>query len=106
MLQISELHSGGNNTRITYNDKVYVVIKEQLGYLDAELITLVFVDVINEWTKSDLNRIIYLTISVIFVLIIVTDLIVKMILKKLEVVVSSMRKVQDGELDIEIPVYG
>lgn len=56
--------------------------------------------------KKTRNSIIIIAIVVISILSAVTYIITSLILKKLRIIISTMHKVQDGDLDVDIPVWG
>lgn len=106
LVETSKLATSEKFIEFKNNGKNMRAIKEDIPYINAQIVGIVLEENIKGQIKENRNRIIYLTCIVLLMLVFATNRFIKIILKKLKVIVQSMRKVQKGNLNIDIPVYG
>jgi two-component system, sensor histidine kinase YesM len=91
---------------VTLEKKDMILIYSFNKDLNAYICKLISNDKITDKISDAKNFIIFGTIGVIFLLSLVTYFITSIILKKMRIIIESMRRVQRGEFNIDIPVRG
>ncbi|WP_160323647.1 cache domain-containing sensor histidine kinase [Defluviitalea phaphyphila] len=87
------------------NQKV-IAVYQYIDVLDTYIYKIIYVKDLLSNSKDMLNIVLITSFILIFVLSIFTYFITSIILKKLKLIIQSMREVQKGNLNIEIPVVG
>lgn len=92
------------NFELNYDKKHMIVIYTKVDAIDSYMLSVVSIDDMLNYISGKRNLFIIGTIFLIFILSIVTYFITSIILKRLYIIIQSMKKMQQGNFDIEIPV--
>jgi two-component system sensor histidine kinase YesM len=98
--------SDSDNFNLKYDKKNMIVIYTEIEELGLDILNVVSMDELIQYTKQMKSFYILGSIIIIIILSIVTYLITLMILKRLYVIIQSMKKMQQGDFNIDIPIRG
>lgn len=84
----------------------YIVLYKEAPLKDSYLVDLISLNKVNEELKKERNRVILVDILLIFLFSISIYLINSKILKRLFVIIKSLKNVQEGNFNVEIPIGG
>ncbi|WP_139903435.1 cache domain-containing sensor histidine kinase [Clostridium thermarum] len=95
-----------DNFTLTYNKKDMIVIYTEIEELGLDILNVVSMDELIHYTKQ--MKIVYILGSVIIIAIlsIVIYFITSILLKRLYVIIQSMKRMQQGDFNIDIPIRG
>lgn len=96
--------SGVKSFDLNYDKKHMIVVYTKIDAIDSYMLSVASLDSMLNYTGEIRNFFILGTIFLIIVLSIVTYFITGIILKRLYIIILSMKKMQQGDFDIEIPV--
>jgi two-component system sensor histidine kinase YesM len=96
--------SGVKSFDLNYDKKHMIVVYTKIDAIDSYMVSVASLDSMLNYTGEIRNFFILGTIFLIIVLSIVTYFITGIILKRLYIIIQSMKKMQQGDFDIEIPV--
>lgn len=106
-IKLKEMTIGDKGSfNIKYNGSNLIVVYSQIKILDSYLYRISSVDMMMNELNTVRNYVLLGIIAGILALSLVTYLFTSILLKKLRIIIDSMRKVQDGDLNIDIPVHG
>jgi two-component system sensor histidine kinase YesM len=94
----------GDNFELTYNKENMVVTYTKLERLDAFMINVSSIDSLVKYTNKIRNLFIVGTLILISILSVVTYFITYLILKRLYIIIHSMKKIQAGDFNVDISV--
>lgn len=90
----------------TLDGEEILCVYARVNAIDARLVRLVsYSELISSVNKAR-NLVLAGIVGVIIVLSLVTYFFLSVLLKKLRVIIATMRKVQEGDLHVDIPVFG
>lgn len=84
----------------------YIVLYKEAPLKDSYLLDLISLNKVNEELKKERNTVILVDILLIFLFSISIYLINSRILKRLFVIIKSLKNVQEGNFNVEIPIDG
>jgi two-component system sensor histidine kinase YesM len=84
----------------------YIVLYKEAPLKDSYLVDLISLNKVNEELKKERNTVILVDILLIFLFSISIYLINSKILKRLFVIIKSLKNVQEGNFNVEIPIGG
>lgn len=97
-------NSGENSFNINYNKNHMIGVYTKIESLDSYMLSVASIDSMLQYTSQIRNIFILGTLVLITILSVVTYFIVSIILKKLYIIIQSMKSIQQGDFNIEIPV--
>lgn len=90
---------------LNLSEEEIAVTYDFVPQIDSYIYKLSSLTALTRSVKKTRNNIIIMTIIVIMIISIVTYIITALILKKLRIIIDTMRKIQEGNLDVDIPVW-
>lgn len=96
--------SGVQSFNFNYNNKHMIVVYTKVEALDCYMLSIASLDDMLNYTGKIRNFFILGTMILMIILSIVTYFITSIILKRLYIIIQSMKKMQQGDFTIEIPV--
>jgi two-component system, sensor histidine kinase YesM len=97
-------NSENNSFNINYNKKHMIVVYTKIESLDSYMLSVASIDSMLQYTSLIRNIFMAGTLVLIIILSVVTYIITSIILKRLYIIVQSMKRIQQGDFDIEIPL--
>lgn len=101
---IKNVRLGNTSFTINNNNRHILVTYKKIDNLDSYILSVNSIEQMSQYTSEMRNVFILGTIVLIIILSIVTYFITSIILKKLYIIIGSMKKIQNGNFNIEIPV--
>jgi two-component system sensor histidine kinase YesM len=97
-------NSESSSFNINYNKKHMIVVYTKIESLDSYMLSVASIDSMLRYTSLIRNIFMAGTLVLIIILSVVTYIITSIILKRLYIIVQSMKRIQQGDFDIEIPL--
>lgn len=97
-------HTEEDNFNIYDNKKHMIVTYTKIDALDSYMLSVVSIDSMLKYISLVRNVFIVGTLILITILSVVTYFITSIILKRLYIIIQSMKKIQQGDFNVEIPV--
>lgn len=100
------LRKSTNNFTINENGKHLIVIYKKLNFMNCYLLNVTTIDSMQKYISQARNNSILGILFLISIVFGLTYFTTMKILKKLYLIIQSMKKIQKGDFDIDIPVRG
>jgi two-component system, sensor histidine kinase YesM len=97
-------NSGNNSFNIYHNKSHMIGVYREIGSLGIYMLSVASIDPLLQYTSLIRNIFLTGTLVLIIILSIVTYFITSIILKRLYIIIQSMKRIQQGDFSVEIPV--
>ncbi|HEX3043991.1 MAG TPA: sensor histidine kinase [Bacillota bacterium] len=99
-------HSGSGSFRVNMEKQSLLVEYTYIDAIDSYIYQITFPKALTKKIVQTRNLIFLGSFSALLLLSLITYLITSVILKKMRIIIASMRKVQEGDFKVEIPIRG
>ena len=97
---------GSGSFRINIRKQSLLVVYTYLDSIDSYIYQITFPKALTKKIDQIRNRIFLGSFGALLLLSLITYLITSAILKKMRIMIASMRKVQEGDFNVDIPIHG
>ena len=97
---------GSGSFRINIRKQSLLVVYTYLDSIDSYIYQITFPKALTKKIDQIRNRIFLGSFGALLLLSLITYLITSAILKKMRIMIASMRKVQEGNFNVDIPIHG
>lgn len=97
---------GSGSFKMNFHKQTLLVVYTYLDAIDSYIYQITFPKALTRKIDKIRNRIFLASFGALFLLSLITYWITSAILKKMRLIIASMRKVQEGDFNVDIPIRG